>query len=350
MILTVVGARPQFVKAAVVSKAFHDSGIEEQIVHTGQHYDLKMSEIFWEELNIPSPFLNLNIGSGSHGHQTGKMMIDLESAVLSLETRPSHILVYGDTNSTLAAALVGSKLHIPIIHVEAGLRSYNREMPEEINRVLTDHISELLFCSSEEGVRNLKQEGIGKGVHVVGDVMFDAIRTFSAFAKDKNSSFMDAFRDQYFSLCTIHRPANTDNSEHLTSILSAFAEIEEPILWPVHPRVKSRLKDLDIPENVIISEPLSYFEMLLALKNCSRVFTDSGGLQKEAYWMKKPCITLRDETEWVETLEGGWNQLVGHDRTAILQASRKKPKTDWKPIYGDGKASKRIAEIILSSV
>lgn len=346
MIVTVVGARPQFVKAAVVSNALHKAGLDEKIIHTGQHYDLKMSEVFWKELGIPAPFLNLNIGSGSHGEQTGKMMIELESAVLSMRPMPSHILVYGDTNSTLAAGLVASKLHIPVIHIEAGLRSFNREMPEEINRVLTDHVSELLFCSSEEGVRNLKNEGITQGVHLVGDVMFDAILTFAEIAENNVSLEHLELKSDSYSLCTIHRPSNTDTPEHLNEILSALAEISETIFWPVHPRVKSRLESLTVPENVITSEPLSYFEMLLALKHCQKVFTDSGGLQKEAYWMKKPCVTLREETEWVETLEGGWNLLAGHQKTFIVEAFKSDPTQEWKPIYGDGSAARKIVETV----
>lgn len=283
-ILTIVGARPQFVKAAVVSKALADLNISEKIIHTGQHYDHNMSTIFWEELNIPAPSVNLEIGSGHHGLQTGKMLEKIEGFILNVDVKPTALLVYGDTNSTLAGALVASKLQIPVIHVEAGLRSFNKAMPEEINRIMTDHISDLLFCSSEIGVKQLKTEGITTGVYNCGDVMYDAVKTFSIIAEQNlNLNNIAELDSETYSLATIHRPSNTDNDDNLISILEAFAQINEPILWPVHPRNKSRVSELSIPKNLKLIDPVSYFEMMLLLKHSKKVLTDSGGLQKEAY-------------------------------------------------------------------
>ncbi|MBO6794888.1 MAG: UDP-N-acetylglucosamine 2-epimerase (non-hydrolyzing) [Balneolaceae bacterium] len=340
-IITVVGARPQFIKAAVVSKALHSIGINEDIVHTGQHYDHSMSTIFWEELDIPVPSTNLNIGSGSHGAQTGEMMIQLESFILNRKSTPNAILVYGDTNSTLAGALVASKLHIPIIHIEAGLRSFNRKMPEEINRLLTDQISDILFCSSEIGVHQLEKEQIEGSIYNVGDVMYDAFLTFSEISKKKKTDTELLFSD--YLLATIHRPSNTDSDNNLNQILEAFNTINQTIVWPVHPRNKQKLSNRNLPNNLVLLEPQSYFDMNALLRNCEKVITDSGGLQKEAYWAKKPCITVRDETEWVETLHGGWNQLTGPDTNKIMKAFNAAPNTHWKPLYGDGNAANAIA-------
>ncbi len=346
-ILTIVGARPQFVKAAVVSKALAKEGISEKIIHTGQHYDPKMSSIFWDELGIPAPSVNLEVGSGNHGAQTGIMLQKIEDYILSADEKPAALMVYGDTNSTLAGAIVASKLHIPVLHIEAGLRSFNREMPEEINRILTDHVSDLMFCSSEFGVEQLEKEGITKGVHNVGDVMYDAVLAFSKIAEKKlQLEDVTSLLSREFILATIHRPSNTDNKEHLNSILEAFSKINSPVLWPVHPRNKQRLNELSIPENVTLIDPVSYFEMMILLKHCKLVFTDSGGLQKEAYWMQKPCLTLRKETEWIETLAEGWNQLVGADTQRIIEAANNLPTSAWKPLYGTGDAAEQIAGII----
>jgi len=346
-ILTIVGARPQFVKAAVVSKALADNNIQEKIIHTGQHYDQNMSTVFWEELNIPAPSRNLEIGSGRHGFQTGKMLEKIEDYILNAESTPSALLVYGDTNSTLAGALVASKLHIPVIHVEAGLRSFNKAMPEEINRIMTDHVSDLLFCSSSFGVIQLEKEGITSGVYDCGDVMYDAVNTFSKIAEQKLSLIdITNLPAESYSLATIHRPSNTDNKDNLLSILEAFKEVEDPILWPLHPRNKSIVSALPIPSNLKLIDPVSYFEMMLLLKNSKKVLTDSGGLQKEAYWMKKQCITLREETEWVETLEGGWNILTGVSTEKIVHAYQKQPTTSWTSLYGDGNAAIKIAQEI----
>ncbi|TNE72117.1 UDP-N-acetylglucosamine 2-epimerase (non-hydrolyzing) [bacterium] len=347
MIVTILGARPQFVKAAVVSKAFTEKGIKETIIHTGQHYDHAMSGVFWDELGIPAPEINLHVGSGLHGKQTGAMLEQIEAYLVAHQQEITALMVYGDTNSTLAGALAASKLHIPVIHVEAGLRSFNRTMPEEVNRVLTDHISDLLFCSSDVGVNQLATEGVTKGVYNVGDVMFDALLTFSEIAKTKvKLADVITFAEGEFLLATIHRPANTDSPENLNQILEAFKAIEKPIVWPVHPRNKARLSSMNLPKNLHLVEPQPYFNMITLLDSCETVLTDSGGLQKEAYWKGKPCITLRDETEWVETLENGWNQLTGAHKDKIVNAYHTKPTAEWKPIYGDGKAAEKIVDVV----
>ena len=289
MILTVIGARPQFIKAAVVSEALKQNNIEEIIIHTGQHYDDEMSKIFWEELKIPPISTNLEAGSGSQSYQTAKIMERLDKFILNMKKIPKGVLVYGDTNSTIAAALVASKINIPVIHIESGLRSFNRSMPEEINRVVTDHLSSLLFCSSEQGVEQLKKEGIFENVYNSGDVMFDAVLKFGAIAEKKiKLSDITHLKASEFSILTLHRPSNTDNRNNLENILSAIKEINQTIIWPVHPRLKSVIQDYEIPTNLKIVSPLSYLNMMCLLKNCNKVFTDSGGLQKEAYWLKKP--------------------------------------------------------------
>ena len=341
-ILTLIGARPQFIKAAVVSKTFLEQGIEEIIVHSGQHYDNKMSNVFWEELNIPQPFENLHIGSGNHGEQTGNIMIQVEKVLVMLKD-VTALMVYGDTNTTLAGALVASKLHIPIIHVESGLRSYNREMPEEINRILTDHISNILFCPSNVAVENLKKEGILEGVYNVGDVMFDAMKLFIPIA-EKRVSLKGIIKHDDFTLFTLHRPKNTDDFNNLSAIIKQLSAIDSHIYWPVHPRNNQHLSEIQLPQNIHIIEPLSYFEMLLALKHCKQVITDSGGLQKEAYWNKKPCFTLRENTEWVETLHNNWNTLTTSGN--LLSKMKNSSMGSWIPLYGDGSSSRQIVSII----
>lgn len=345
MILSVVGARPQFVKAAVLSRALCTAGIEEKIIHTGQHYDEKMSDVFWEELGLPKYAINLESGSGSHGVQTARMIEKMEQFILSLEVKPKALLLYGDTNSTLAGSVVASKIHLPIIHVEAGLRSFNRSMPEEINRIVTDHLSSLLFCSSEASVAQLAKEGITNGVYNTGDVMFDAIRIFSEEATGKiTPDQLLPFSERPYSLLTLHRPATTDDDRIVPGLLSVLSEFSMPFLWPVHPRLREKMARMIVPDNVYPTEPLSYFEMLIALKNCHKVLTDSGGLQKEAYWLRKPCITLRPETEWRETVHDGWNTVTDFDyekiRTAFLREVL--PET-WHSVYGDGNAAKIMA-------
>jgi len=347
MILTIIGARPQFVKAAIVSKALKEAGIKEAIIHTGQHYDDKMSQIFWDELGIPKPTKNLNIGSGSHGKQTAQMIEEIESFILSSEQEIKAILLYGDTNSTLAGAIVAPKLHIPVIHVEAGLRSFNNKMPEEINRIITDRISDILFCSSESPVLQLKKEGIVDNVFNTGDVMYDAFIDFGKLADVKiNLSDTIPFAKGKYNLLTLHRPSNTDSLETLQQIISVFADIDLPVVWPVHPRVEGKLSDINVPKNIKITPPLSYFEMLAVLKNANKVFTDSGGLQKEAYWAEKDCITIRDETEWVETLENDFNILTGNDPIKIKEAYNKEISGKRPQLYGDGKSAVKIAEIL----
>ena len=348
MIVSIIGARPQFVKAAVVSKALNKIGVKEIIVHTGQHYDDNMSKVFWNELDIPAYATNLGAGSGMQGAQTAFMIEKLEVFITELPEPPKAILLYGDTNSTLAGSIVASKLNIPIVHVEAGLRSFNREMPEEINRIVTDHLSTLLFCSSESSSEQLSKEGIKNGVYVTGDVMYDAVKMFSEVAGQKvNLEEVLPFSGKKFYLLTLHRPSNTENEANLNAILSSLGKLDGNVLWPVHPRLKSRVGALNLPGNIKLVDPLSYFQMLQTLNSCEKVFTDSGGLQKEAYWLRKPCITLRTETEWIETLHNSWNILTGPDSLAIEAASSKKvDPASWKELYGNGNASGQIAEII----
>jgi UDP-GlcNAc3NAcA epimerase len=347
MILTVIGARPQFVKAAVISKQLMAVGIKEVIVHTGQHYDEKMSQIFWDQLNIPKPEFNLNVGSGSQGYQTAQMMIELEKIILNeLPVKPAAVLLYGDTNSTLSGALVASKLNIPIIHIESGLRSYNREMPEEINRVVTDHLSELLFCPTTHSQNQLMKEGVEKNVYVSGDVMYDCFLLFSEIARQTVSIDNYLTNGRNFGILTLHRPSNTDDFNVLQKIINEIGEMGIDILWPMHPRNRQNIEKLIVPKSVKIIEPLSYFEMLLMLEKCECVLTDSGGLQKEAYWAKKRCITLRSETEWVETLEGNWNQVCDPLKDDIFEKYNNKPNLPWKALYGSGNSSEYIVDII----
>lgn len=324
-ICTVVGARPQFIKAAVVSRALEKSGIEEVIVHTGQHYDDEMSRVFFEELGVPPPIANLEVGSGSHSTQTGKMMSRLEEFLLA-QPAMDWLLIYGDTNSTLAGALVASKLHIPLAHVEAGLRSFNRHMPEEINRIVADRLSDLLFCPTESAVANLRAEGIRSGVHLTGDVMLEATHLFAEEARQKPlTEALTHLASGVYYLATIHRAENTDHPDRLRAIFDGLGRLQETVLLPLHPRTKERLHGLEIPSNVQLLPPVSYLEMLSLIGGARCVLTDSGGLQKEAYWLGIPCITLRKETEWIETLENGWNQLVGSDPNRIVEASRHLP-------------------------
>jgi len=346
-VVTVVGARPQFIKAAVVSHALKEAGITERIVHTGQHYDPGMSDVFFSELGIPAPDVNLDVGSGSHGAQTGAMMIKLEAY---LETnRPDWLLVYGDTNSTIASSLVGSKMGIPIAHVEAGLRSFNMRMPEEINRIVTDRLSALLFCPTPTAVDHLLSEGITAGVHLTGDVMLDATRFFAQRAAESRplSSIVSAKRGSFY-LATVHRAENTDDSQRLAAILEAFRRIGSPIIWPIHPRTRNILAQFDVPANVEVIDPVSYLSMLTLISNSIKVLTDSGGLQKEAVWLGKPCITMRDETEWVETLSGGWNQIVGANSDQICRALANNPSGE-APRFGEvegGTASDHICHLL----
>ncbi|HDL18568.1 MAG TPA: UDP-N-acetylglucosamine 2-epimerase (non-hydrolyzing), partial [Bacteroidetes bacterium] len=323
-IISIIGARPQFVKAAPLSRALRQNH-QEYLLHTGQHYDGNMSKIFFDDLEIPRPDLNLNVGSASHAAQTAEMMVGIEKAVV--EERPDLVLLYGDTNSTVAAALAATKLHVPVAHVEAGLRSFNWDMPEEINRIVTDRISQFLFCPTQTAMANLRTEGLAQKSYLVGDVMVDALYHFSKIAQKKVDPLTKfGVREKSYSVATIHRPANTDNPQHLKSILAAFRDSGEKIIFPVHPRTRQFLQQHGLTnsgkENLILTEPLSYLEILLLEKSARTLLTDSGGMQKEAYLWGTPCITLRDETEWVETVEQGWNVLVGADYDKILTALR----------------------------
>jgi len=347
-ILTVVGARPQFVKALPVGRALRDAGHQEILVHTGQHYDYRMSQVFFDELEIPDPDYNLEVGSGSHGEQTAAMLVGIEK--LLVDEQPDILLVYGDTNSTLAGTLAAIKLHVPIAHVEAGLRSFNRRMPEEHNRVLTDHASTWLFCPTELAVQNLVKEGITEGVHNVGDVMYDMVLLARSRDTDTERLSRLGLESGGYMLATVHRAENTDDPARLTAILTAFGELEETILLPLHPRTRARLDDpgfgvglSDVPPNVRIERPLGYMDMLALQAGASLILTDSGGVQKESLWAGVPCVTLRDETEWVESVEAGWNTVVGADAEKIVAAARMPaPEGDPPPLYGDGSASVAI--------
>lgn len=345
-IIAVAGARPQFIKAAPLCAALTTAGLTVRILHTGQHFDAGMSDIFFAELNLPAPVWNLACGGGTHGAMTGAMLAGIEKVLL--EEKPDMVVVFGDTNSTLAGALAAAKLHIPVAHVEAGLRSRNRLMPEELNRICTDHLSDLLFCSSEAGRELLAKEGILGGVHVTGDVMADVF--FDALAKVRQ---LPLPRESRRALLTLHRAENTDDPVRLQNIFAALEQSALPVVFPVHPRTLRALGALNLapPANVRCTEPAGYAEFVALLDACSVILTDSGGVQKEALWAGKPCITLRDETEWPETTACGWNTVTGADTAAILAAFAKPSPSSRPPaLYGDGKASQRIAEIIAAMV
>ncbi len=347
-IATIVGARPQFIKCAPVSRELRKVA-RECLIHTGQHYHDNMSEVFFRDLDLPSPDYNLGVGSGPHGAQTGAMLKLIEEVLI--EERPEYVLVYGDTNSTLAGALVAAKLHIPIAHVEAGLRSFNRRMPEEINRVMTDHLSTLLFCPTATAIKNLAREGITQGVHRPGDVMYDALLQFVEIAKQRSTILSDLHLNaREYLLATIHRPDNTDLEENLENILTALRDIGEPVIFPVHPRTRQGLTRIGFDngqsgsKNLQFVRPLGYLDMLMLEQNARLILTDSGGVQKEAYFLGVPCITLRSETEWVETVETGWNVIVGANRARILNAvnGRQWPQETPPPLFGNGRAACRI--------
>ena len=357
---TVVGARPQFIKAAAVSRAiaaFNDAGrgaaVLERLVHTGQHYDSELSSVFFEELSIARPAENLDVGSGPHGGQTGAMMERLERSLL--EHPPDGVLTYGDTNSTLAAALVAAKLRIPLAHVEAGLRSFNRAMPEEVNRVVADHLSDLLFCPTAAAVCNLAGEGITEGVHRVGDVMYDSV-LFHAGQAERSSRILATLgiEPKAYCLATVHRAENTDDPERLAGITSAFARMERPVLLPLHPRTRKTLgaRAASLGESVRVIAPVSYLDMLVLERHARLILTDSGGVQKEACWLGVPCVTLRDETEWVELVETGWNRVAGADADAILaavaafEAAAGQLPPLPEEVTGDGHSAERIVELL----
>jgi UDP-GlcNAc3NAcA epimerase len=341
-IVSVIGARPQFIKAAMVSRALRRRHIE-VLVHTGQHYDANMSAIFFNELDIPAPDVNLEVGSGPHGEQTGAMLAGIEQVLL--RERPVWVLVYGDTNSTLAGALAAAKLGIPVAHVEAGLRSFNRAMPEEINRVVADHLSTALFCPSQTAVDNLAGEGITRGVHLVGDVMADAL-AFAVERAQSRSTILArlGIADRGYLLVTVHRAENTDDPSRLGRILAALDALQEPVFFPVHPRTRKAIEALGHrpAPHVRLLEPLGYLDMVRLEQSARMILTDSGGVQKEAYWLGVPCLTLRHETEWVETVQAGWNILVGAEIDRIRQAVRTMiPPENRLPLYGDGRAADR---------
>lgn len=353
-IVTVVGARPQFIKAAVISrsiKSTFSSIFDEFLIHTGQHYDNSMSDVFFDEMKIPLPDENLNVGSGTHGKMTGDMLREIESVLL--EKKPDLVLVYGDTNSTLAGVLAASKLHIPVAHIEAGLRSYNKKMPEEQNRIVADHLSSFLFCPTEVAKENLQKEGIRDGVSVVGDVMLDASLYYRKIVRQRRPE--DNLRrklslPEEFFLLTFHRAENTDSIERLSAIceaLNSFSGI--PSVFPIHPRTKKVLENsgIKLGKHIHQIDPIGFFDMIELETNCSFIVTDSGGIQKEAYFFEKPCITLRDETEWVETVTSGWNVLVGADPHRIIHAIEhiSKPQTHYN-LYGDGDTGTKILKIL----
>ena len=349
-ILTVLGARPQFIKASPVCDAFTENGIEELIIHTGQHYDEMMSDTFFKEMDIPKPFANLNVGSKSPATQVANIILKLDPIIENL--KPDLVLVYGDTNSTLAGALAGCKREIPVVHIESGLRSRNKSMPEEHNRILTDHCSDILFCPTSSAVRNLKIEGLTTHVSLVGDTMYDTVRLFSARAEETSQVLykFNLARQEYV-LTTLHRGYNTDNHSRLSKIFSSMSKCGKSFILPMHPRLKEKISRfaIDIPNNVNLVEPVGYLDMLMLQKNSTAIVTDSGGIQKEAYFLQKPCITLRPETEWIETLEGGWNRLCWHEidkLSLIIKNAVSENFGEQRPHFGDGYASGRIVDVI----
>jgi len=347
-IVSIVGARPQFIKCNPVNKELQKSH-ENILVHTGQHYDFEMSKLFFNQLKIPKPKYNLGIGSGYHGKQTGEMLKEIER-VLLIE-KPDFILIYGDTNSTLAGALAAVKLHIQIGHIEAGLRSFDKTMPEEINRILADHSSDVLFAPTKTAVKNLKTEGIFNGVYLTGDVMYDALLHNIKIAEKSNIlEKLDIKSKEYF-LTTIHRQSNTDNANNLLNIIEALSQVESKVIFPIHPRTEKFIKEHrfegKIKRNISLIKPIGYIDFLWLEKNAKKILTDSGGIQKEAYLLKIPCITLRDNTEWVETVEDEWNILVSTDKEKILDAVVNfVPSKKQNNHFGDGKASKKIRNIL----
>jgi UDP-GlcNAc3NAcA epimerase len=366
-IVTILGARPQFIKAAPVSQAFQAAGCDEFILHTGQHYDAALSQVFFDELGLPSPRANLEVGSGTHAQQTGQMLAGIEAVLI--EEKPDWALVYGDTNSTLAGALAAVKLHIPVAHVEAGLRSFNRQMPEEHNRVLTDHCADLLLCPTQTAVGNLIREGLMNGVWV-GDVMYDAALIFSELAGRRSTILSDlALTPKSYYLATIHRAYNTDDPDRLSELLATLSILDLPVVFPLHPRTRAKINEFSLSERIApmvaqspplkndtevaglkLVPPVSYLDMLVLEQNARMILTDSGGVQKEAYFFAVPCITLRPETEWIETVQAGWNRVVDTDSIQILWAVRQAiwPDSPPPPVFGDGHAASHIVKRMLS--
>lgn len=359
-IITIVGARPQFIKAAMLSRAIqlHNQAgqetIREQLIHTGQHYDENMSRIFFSEMDMARPTWQLHCGHTTHGAMTGQMLIEIEKILT--EHRPDYVVVYGDTNSTLAGALAASKLHIPVVHVEAGLRSFNKAMPEEINRILTDHVSTLLCCPTRSAVQHLAKENIHEGVYHVGDIMYDAALFFGRKAEEA-SDIMQRLQleSKGFRLCTVHRAENTDQEERLSSIAEALMQIASshcPLVFPLHPRTRQYLEKYHLLERFVahphirLTEPLGFLDMVMLEKQASTILTDSGGVQKEAYFHQTPCITLREETEWTETVTAGWNQIAGYRTDQILACLENNPVRHEIDEYGQGNTAQKILELL----
>jgi len=360
-ILTIVGARPQFIKLALVSRLLRDRGATELIVHTGQHYDENMSQVFFDELEIAAPDLHLAVGSGRHGEQTGRMLERIEAVLL--EQRPDWVLIYGDTNTTLAGALAAAKCHLPIAHVEAGLRSWNKKMPEEVNRIVADHVSDLLFAPTHAAVANLRREGMDESsIRLVGDVMYDVVLAFKARAEERATVFnrLPISAGQYV-LATVHRAENTDEPSRLAAIFGGLVEVARsivPVVLPLHPRTRvalDRAKLLaDVERALVLIEPVGYLDMIALAGQARLIATDSGGLQKEAFFLRVPCVTLRDETEWVELVEIGWNRLINSTSAAVVGGalrdalSAPTPAEPAVALYGDGRASQYIVDSLLS--
>ena len=349
--VNIVGARPQFIKAKPVIDELRRKNIEHILIHTGQHYDYEMSKVFFDDLDIPDPDYNLEVGSYTQGKQTALMLEKIEEVLL--ETKPKTVIVYGDTNSTLAGALAAVKLHIPVSHIEAGLRSFNRRMPEEINRVLTDHISSSLFCPTKTAVDNLKKEGITKEVYLAGDVMYDVFLESEKLIEKRTILPKLKLKPKEYLLLTIHRQENTDYPENLKSILTAIAKTRKNIVFPIHPRTKKAIQKIKLVncENLSLIEPVGYLDMLSLEKNAAMILTDSGGVQKEAYFSKVPCITLRSETEWIETVEDGWNILAGCNEGKIIESLKHfSPEQPQHKHFGDGKTAKKIVKTLIKKI
>lgn len=346
-ITSIVGVRPQFIKCAALSRELRKVH-QEIIIHTGQHYDYDMDRLFFEELGIPEPDYNLEVGSGTPGYQIGEMIKKIE--LVLMQDKPDLVLVYGDTNSTLAGALAAAKLQIKLGHVEAGLRNFDKSMPEETNRVLTDHCCDLLFCPTHTAVNNLKEERILRGVYMTGDVMVDTLLYARELAEKSAILEELGLNSKQYLVATIHRQSNVDDERNLDAITDALGQIKEIVVFPVHPRTEKALREYglyqNLAERVMVLKPLSYLKFIKLLSHAKKILTDSGGIQKEAYILKVPCITLRDNTEWIETVEDGWNLLVGIDRERIVRMAREfEPNGEQRNIFGQG-ASKKISEVI----
>jgi UDP-N-acetylglucosamine 2-epimerase len=349
-LVSIVGARPQFVKLAPLSKKLREN-FTEIIIHTGQHYDDAMSNAIFKDLNIPNPDYNLGIGSGGHGEQTGKMLIEIEK--LLLKEKPAMVVVFGDTNSTIAGSLTSTKLHIPVIHVEAGLRSFNRQMPEEINRIATDHISDFLFAPTKTAMEHLGNEGLLKKSWLTGDIMFDTLKESLPIAIEKSQITKKlCLEGESYYLLTLHRPYNVDNPDNLRKIIYNIQNLGKKVVFPIHPRTKKIIIDnkIEVKGNIVISEPLSYFDFLKLEYFSDKILTDSGGIQKEAYFLKKPCITFRTETEWIETIQDGWNILLDPASESNYQTIIDfVPKTQQSEVFGNNVASK-MSDIIIKEI